>query len=294
MAFSAAYVPSSPGPWESRLPYPGYIAYGGYPSSAPSRSSSGSYDHERDELQGEIDRLMAFTANVRSPSPSDSLTEENTYNPPKPSNAPNADPTNILGVFGLSVRTTEKDLREEFSPYGEVEKVVIVYDQRTGRSRGFGFITMRSIDDASICIQKLNGHNLHGRHIRVDYSATRKPHQPTPGQYLGPQRAIPDDIPLGRPRYDEYRGYGSSRFSPYRDLPGYYERHRHDERGHYMGRAVYPDHDHYVVRARRDDYDYGVYGKRSRSPRRARYSVSPERRDERRARDYEEVRGPRL
>ncbi|TYJ54538.1 hypothetical protein B9479_004765 [Cryptococcus floricola] len=54
MAFSAAYVPSSPGPWESRLPYPGYIAY---PSSAPSRSSSGSYDNERDDLQAEIDRL---------------------------------------------------------------------------------------------------------------------------------------------------------------------------------------------------------------------------------------------
>ncbi|TYJ54539.1 hypothetical protein B9479_004766 [Cryptococcus floricola] len=237
---------------------------------------------------------MAFTANVRSPSPSDSLVEHDTYTPPKPSNAPDANPTNILGVFGLSVRTTEKDLREEFSEYGQVEKVVIVYDQRTGRSRGFGFITMRSVDEASICITKLNGNNIHGRHIRVDFSATRKPHHPTPGQYLGPQRAIPDDIPLGRPRYEEYRGHGGERFSPYWDLPEHRGRPRHDERGRYKERYPARDYDRYISRPRRDDYDYDLYRTRSRSPRPARYSVSPERRVERCALDYDEPRGSRL
>ena len=44
--------------------------------------------------------------------------------------APN--PTNVLGVFGLSIRTVERDLDEEFSRFGRVEKVVIVYDQRVG------------------------------------------------------------------------------------------------------------------------------------------------------------------
>lgn len=42
--------------------------------------------------------------------------------------APN--PCNVLGIFGLSIRTTERDLDDEFSRYGRVEKVVIVYDQR--------------------------------------------------------------------------------------------------------------------------------------------------------------------
>lgn len=36
----------------------------------------------------------------------------------------------MLGVFGLSIRTTERDLDEEFSRFGHVEKVTIVYDQR--------------------------------------------------------------------------------------------------------------------------------------------------------------------
>lgn len=44
-------------------------------------------------------------------------------------------PTNILGVFGLSVRTSERDLQDEFSRHGEVEKIVIVYDQRVSRQR---------------------------------------------------------------------------------------------------------------------------------------------------------------
>lgn len=46
----------------------------------------------------------------------------------KVTQAPN--PSSVLGVFGLSIRTTERDLDEEFSRFGQVEKVTIVYDQR--------------------------------------------------------------------------------------------------------------------------------------------------------------------
>lgn len=71
----------------------------------------------------------------------------------------------------------ERQLDEEFSRYGTVEKVTIVYDARvsefffrppsidsltvsilqTGRSRGFGFIKMSAVDEAAACIEKLNG-----------------------------------------------------------------------------------------------------------------------------------------
>ncbi|KAJ7229053.1 hypothetical protein GGX14DRAFT_416480 [Mycena pura] len=110
--------------------------------------------------------------------------------PQAPIVAPN--PSNVLGVFGLSIRTQERDLDEEFSRFGRVEKVTIVYDQRSDRSRGFGFIKMATVEDATRCIQELNGVELNGRRIRVDYSVTDRPHAPTPGEYMGHRRSARD------------------------------------------------------------------------------------------------------
>ncbi|KAG8784006.1 hypothetical protein FRC15_004177 [Serendipita sp. 397] len=113
--------------------------------------------------------------------------------PRKPNHAPsvsvNPTPSNVLGVFGLSIRTQERDLQDEFNRFGRVEKVTIVYDQRTDRSRGFGFIVMSSVDEATRCIQELNGVEMNGRRIRVDFSVTERPHAPTPGEYMGLRRS---------------------------------------------------------------------------------------------------------
>ncbi|KAJ8585407.1 RNA-binding domain-containing protein [Rhizopogon salebrosus TDB-379] len=131
--------------------------------------------------------------------------------PPKrpthaPIKAPN--PSQVLGVFGLSIRTQERDLDEEFSRFGRVEKVTIVYDQRSDRSRGFGFIRMSNTDEAARCIAELNGVELNGRRIRVDYSVTDRPHAPTPGEYMGHRRSTRDSYSgSGRDSYhrDSYR-----------------------------------------------------------------------------------------
>jgi transformer-2 protein len=49
---------------------------------------------------------------------------------------------------------------------------------------------MRRIGDAQVCVDRLNGVSLHGRTIRVDFSATAKPHNPTPGEYMGTKRHL--------------------------------------------------------------------------------------------------------
>jgi len=60
----------------------------------------------------------------------------------------NPQTSRCLGVFGLSLYTQERDLREVFEHYGAVDEVQIVYDHQSGRSRGFAFVYMRNHDDA--------------------------------------------------------------------------------------------------------------------------------------------------
>ncbi|KAJ6567275.1 hypothetical protein DFH09DRAFT_1034413 [Mycena vulgaris] len=141
--------------------------------------------------------------------------------PRRPTHAPIApNPSNVLGVFGLSIRTQERDLDEEFSRFGRVEKVTIVYDQRqSDRSRGFGFIKMATVEDATRCINELNGVDLNGRRIRVDYSVTDRPHAPTPGEYMGHRRSGTRDTYQGRDSRDSRDTRDS-----YRDRDSYRER----------------------------------------------------------------------
>ncbi|KAM7319994.1 hypothetical protein ACRRTK_020437 [Alexandromys fortis] len=97
----------------------------------------------------------------------------------------NPDPDTCLGVFGLSLYTTERDLREVFSRYEPLSGVHVVYDQRTGRSRGFAFVYFERIDDSKEAMERANGMELDGRRIRVDYSITKRAHTPTQGIYMG-------------------------------------------------------------------------------------------------------------
>lgn len=82
-------------------------------------------------------------------------------------------PTTKLFIGGVSYSTDENSLREAFSRYGEVLDARIIMDRETGRSRGFGFITFNSVEEASSAIQALDGQDLHGRRVRVNYANER-------------------------------------------------------------------------------------------------------------------------
>ena len=83
---------------------------------------------------------------------------------PLPSKQANPDPNTCLGVFGLSLYTTERDLREVFSRYGPLAGVNVVYDQRTGRSRGFAFVYYERIDDSKeVCLCSLHSLRMHSQ-----------------------------------------------------------------------------------------------------------------------------------
>nr|XP_019945850.1 PREDICTED: transformer-2 protein homolog beta isoform X3 [Paralichthys olivaceus] len=169
-------------------------------------------------------------------------------------NRTNPDPNCCLGVFGLSLYTTERDLREVFSKYGPLADVSIVCDQQSRRSRGFAFVYFENTNDAKEAKERANGMELDGRRIRVDFSITKRPHTPTPGIYMG------------RPTYGGGGGGGGGG-------PSGPRRHSRDsdrgyERGYERGGYDrYDDRECYRSYRRRSPSPYyrGAYRSRSRS-----------------------------
>jgi cold-inducible RNA-binding protein len=71
-------------------------------------------------------------------------------------------------VGNLSFNTNEDELRQLFESYGQVDRVSILTDRETGRSRGFGFVEMSSNEDGEKAIAALNGAQVGGRTINVN------------------------------------------------------------------------------------------------------------------------------
>jgi RNA recognition motif-containing protein len=71
-------------------------------------------------------------------------------------------------VGNLSFNTAEDELRQVFEAYGQVDRVSIMTDRDTGRSRGFGFVEMTNAEDAEKAIAALNGSQVGGRTINVN------------------------------------------------------------------------------------------------------------------------------
>ena len=81
-------------------------------------------------------------------------------------------------VGNLYWETTEDELEALFVPYGTVERVQILLDRVTGRSRGFGFVEMPNATEAQAAIANLNGASLGGRTLTVSEARPREERRP--------------------------------------------------------------------------------------------------------------------
>lgn len=70
-------------------------------------------------------------------------------------------------VSNLSFDVQDQDLRDFFTPYGEVTSAKIITDRETGRSRGFGFVEMSDDAASRKAIEELNDSTVDGRNIKV-------------------------------------------------------------------------------------------------------------------------------
>ncbi|GLT37705.1 hypothetical protein SLA2020_120080 [Shorea laevis] len=80
---------------------------------------------------------------------------------------------NSVRVTNLSEDTREPDLLELFRPFGAVSRVYVAIDQKTGMSRGFGFVNFVNKEDAQRAINKLNGYGYDNLILRVEWATPR-------------------------------------------------------------------------------------------------------------------------
>lgn len=73
-----------------------------------------------------------------------------------------------LYVGGLAWATDDQSLREAFAEFGNVEDSIVIKDRESGRSRGFGFVTFSSVEEADAAVAGMHNQDLDGRQIRVD------------------------------------------------------------------------------------------------------------------------------
>lgn len=156
-------------------------------------------------------------------------------------------PGNNLHVSGLSHRVDTRDLEAAFAKVGRVKKASVMYDPHSRESRGFGFVTMESAEEADAAITALNSTEFMGKIVTVEKARRGRARTPTPGRYYGPPKRIerpydprPYDSRYSRDyddrrrggRYDEYRGR-DDRYREYdRDRDRGYGRDRYDDRRH--------------------------------------------------------------
>jgi len=104
-----------------------------------------------------------------------------------------------LYVGNLPHSTTESELRNLFEAHGAVDKVSMVTDRDTGRSRGFAFVEMTDASAADKAIAALNGTDLGGRTLTINEAKPKTDRPKSGGQRFGGGG--------GRGGRDDYRGH---------------------------------------------------------------------------------------
>ena len=88
-------------------------------------------------------------------------------------------------VGNLPYSATEEDVSGLFAAHGPVDRVKIITDRETGRSKGFAFVTLGDQSQLNAAIEALNGYDYQGRALRVNAS---EPKEFKPGGFGGGER----------------------------------------------------------------------------------------------------------
>ena len=84
-------------------------------------------------------------------------------------------------VGNLPYTATEEELGELFSSFGAVKKATIIKDRETGRSKGFGFVTLADESQVEGAIEAINGSEMSGRVLKANGSEPKPRFKPGGG-----------------------------------------------------------------------------------------------------------------
>ncbi|KAF6761322.1 hypothetical protein DFP72DRAFT_880729 [Ephemerocybe angulata] len=107
----------------------------------------------------------------------------------------NSNPGNNLHVSGLSTKVDTRELEAAFAKVGRVQKASVMYDPHTRDSRGFGFVTMETAEEADAAIVALNSTEFMGKVMTVEKARRARARTPTPGRYYGPPKRFECQYP---------------------------------------------------------------------------------------------------
>ncbi|KAG9646551.1 RNA-binding domain-containing protein, partial [Aureobasidium melanogenum] len=82
-------------------------------------------------------------------------------------------PSTTLFVGNVSFNTTTDSLTGYFSEYGSINSIRLPTDRETGAPKGFGYVEFGSVEEAKAALEGLNGADVDGRNIRLDFAAPR-------------------------------------------------------------------------------------------------------------------------
>jgi nucleolin len=85
-----------------------------------------------------------------------------------------SEPADTLFLGSLSYDVTEDAVYEAFGDFGDIQRVSLPTDRETGTPKGFGYVQFHNIESATAALEKMNGTELAGRSIRVDYAPPKQ------------------------------------------------------------------------------------------------------------------------
>jgi nucleolin len=83
-------------------------------------------------------------------------------------------PSNTLFLGNVSFECSNESIQEIFAEYGNITRVSLPTDRDTGSLKGFGYVDFSSQQEATAALEALNGQEIEGRAIRIDYATPRE------------------------------------------------------------------------------------------------------------------------